>query len=94
MFDNRVFKRILWFNTSEVTWCWRRLPIEEFKDVNSSTYIIRVIKSSRMRWVGSVTRMGDRRGAYTVLMVKTEVKGTFRKPRHRREDNIKMNLEE
>jgi len=47
-----------------------------------------------MRWVGPVARMGDRRGAYTVLAVETEVKGRLRKPRHRWEYKIKMNLEE
>jgi hypothetical protein len=38
--------------------------------------------------------MGDRGGAYTVLVGKTEIKRPIRKLRHRWEDNIKMNLEE
>jgi hypothetical protein len=37
-----------------------------------SQNIIRVIKSKRMRWVGHVTRLGERRGAYRVLVGKSE----------------------
>jgi hypothetical protein len=33
---------------------------------------IQVIKSRRMRWVGHVARMGDRRGAYRVLVRRPE----------------------
>ena len=29
-------------------------------------YIVRVIKSRRMRWAGHVARMGEERGAYRV----------------------------
>jgi len=35
---------------------------------------VRVIKSRRMRWVGHVARMGEVRGAYRVLVGKTEGK--------------------
>ena len=38
--------------------------------------------------------MGKRTGAYRVSVEKTEVKKPLRKPRHRGEDNIKMNLAE
>ena len=30
--------------------------------------IVRVIESRRMRWAGHVARMGDRKGAYRVLV--------------------------
>ena len=33
-----------------------------------SPNIIRMIKSRRMRWVGHVAQMGDRSGAYRVLV--------------------------
>jgi len=48
------------------------------------------MKSKRMKWAGNVARMGERRGAYRVLVQKHERK----RPRHRWEDNIKMGLRE
>ena len=34
--------------------------------------IVRVIKSRRMRWAGHMTRMGEERGVYRVLVGKPE----------------------
>ena len=39
-------------------------------------------------------RMGERRGAYRVLVGKSEGKRPLGRPRRRWEDNIKMNLQE
>ena len=41
---------------------------EELNDLYSSTNIVRVIKSRRMRWAGHVARMGEERGVYRVLL--------------------------
>jgi hypothetical protein len=38
--------------------------------------------------------MGERRGVYRVLVGKSEGKRPLGRPRHRREDNIKMDLRE
>jgi len=38
--------------------------------------------------------MGERRGVYRVLVGKPEGKGQLGRPRHRWEDNIKMDLRE
>jgi len=38
--------------------------------------------------------MGDRRGAYRVLVGKREGEGPVRRPRLRSGDNIKMNLQD
>jgi hypothetical protein len=57
-----------------VTVEWRRLHNEELYDLYFSPNIIRVIKSRRMMWAGHVARMGDRRGAYKVLMGRPEGK--------------------
>ena len=56
--------------------------------------IVRVIKSRRMRRTGHVARMGEERGVYTVLVGKPEGKRPLGKPRHRWEDNIKVDLQE
>ena len=53
-----------------------------------------MIKSSRMRWAGHVALVGERRGVYRVLVKKPEGKRPLGRPRHRREDNIKMDLHE
>ena len=46
-----------------------------------------------MRWAGHVVRMGERRGVYRVLVGKPEGKSALWRPRHRWEDNIKMELQ-
>ena len=59
----------------------------------SSSNIIRVAKSRRMRWTGHVARMGDRRGAYMVMVGRPDGKRPLGRPIHRWEDNIKMDLQ-
>jgi hypothetical protein len=54
--------------------------------------IIWVIKSGRLRWAGLVARMGQRRCAYRALVGKPEGRRPLGRPRHRWEDNIKMDL--
>ena len=46
------------------------------------------------RWAGHVAYMGERRGVYRVLVGKPEGKRPLGRPRLRREDNIKMDLQE
>ena len=55
---------------------------------------IRVVKSRIMRWAGHVARMGERRGAYRVLVRKPEGRRPFGRPKRRWEDNIKMDVRE
>jgi hypothetical protein len=47
-----------------------------------------------LRWAGHVARMGERRGAYRVLVGKPEGRRPLRRPRRRWEDNIKTDLRE
>jgi hypothetical protein len=94
VFENRVLRRIFGPKRDEVTGDWRRLHNEELNDLYSSPNIIRVIKSRRMRWVGHVARMGERRGAYRILVERPEGRRPLGRPRRRREDNIKMDLQE
>jgi len=73
---------------------WRKLHNEELRDLYSLPNIVRVVKSSRMRWAGHVARMGERKGVHRVLVGKPEGKKPLGRPRHRWEDNIKMDLRE
>jgi hypothetical protein len=52
VFENRVLRRIFGPKREEARGEWRRLHNEELNDLYSSTNIIRVIKSRRMRWAG------------------------------------------
>ena len=65
-----------------------------YVNVYSSPNIVRVIKSRRMRWAGHVARMGEERGVYRVLVGKPEGKRPLGRPRRRRVDNIRMDLQE
>ena len=47
-----------------------------------------------MRWAGHVTRMGERRGVYSVLVGKPEGKRPLGRSRIRWEDTIKMVIHE
>jgi len=74
VFENRVLRRVFGPRWDEVTGEWRKLHNEELNDLYSSPNIVRVIKWKRMRWVGHVARMGERRGVYRVLVGKPEGK--------------------
>jgi len=67
---------------------WGKLHNEELNDLYSSSNIIRVIKSRRVRWVGHVARMGQRRSE------KPNGTRALGRPRLRLEDNIKMDFQE
>jgi hypothetical protein len=77
-----------------VTGGWRRLHNEELHNLYSSPSIIRIIKLRRMRWAGHVTRMGEKRNVYRLLVGKPEGKRPLGRPRCRWMDNIKMDLSE
>jgi hypothetical protein len=47
-----------------------------------------------MEWIGHVARMGGRRRVCRVLIETPEVKRPLGRPRHRWEDNMKMDLQE
>jgi hypothetical protein len=73
---------------------WRKLHNEELRNFYSSSNIIRMIKSRRVRWAGLVARMGEKRDAYRILMGKSEGKRPLRRPRLRWVDNIKIDPKE
>jgi hypothetical protein len=90
VFENRVLRRIFGQKGNEVTGGWRKLHEDEQHDLYSSPSIIRIIKSSRMRWVGHVARMGEKRHMYRLLVGKPEGNRPLGRPRLRWMDNIKV----
>jgi hypothetical protein len=73
---------------------WRKLYDEEFRDLYFLSSIIRIIKPKRMSWVGHVSRKGEKRNGYRLLVGKPEGKIPLGKPRHRWVDNIMLDLRE
>jgi hypothetical protein len=46
---------------------WRKLH-NNLWNLYSSPSMVRIIKSRRMRWVGCVTQMGEKRKAYRLMV--------------------------
>ena len=92
VFESRVLRKKFGPKRDEVTREWGRLHKEELYDLYSSSNIIRVIKSRRMKWAGHVACIRDRRAAYRVLVGRPEGKSQLGRPRRRWEDNIEMDL--
>jgi hypothetical protein len=76
----------------EVTAGWRKLHREEFRNLQSSPDIIRVIKLRRIKWAGQVAHMVHMRNAYNILVRKSKCKRLLGRPRRRWEGNMKMDL--
>jgi hypothetical protein len=91
VFENRVLRKIFGPKREE-DGSWRKLHNDEFHNLYSSTKIVRVIKSRKMRWAGYVASMGE--GVYRVLVGRPEEKTPLGRPRRRWEDNIKIYLRE
>ena len=53
-----------------------------------------MIKSRRLRWAGHVARIQEGRSAFKILTSKPIRKRPLGRPRHRWEDNIRMDLVE
>ena len=66
----------------------------ELHSLYRSPNIVRVIKSTRLRWAGYVARMEEGRSAFKILTGKPTGKRPLGRPRRRWEDNIRMDLEE
>jgi len=94
VFENRVLWRVFGPMRDGVRGEWRKLHNEEVRDLYCSPTTIRVIKPRRMRWTGNVTRMGERRGAYRVLVGKPEGNRLPGRPRSWWKYDITMDLQE
>jgi hypothetical protein len=83
LFKNNVLRRIFGPKRDKVTGGWRKLHNEELRDLYSSPSIIRIFKSRRMRSVGHIARMGEKRNAYKLLVGTPEGKKPLERPRRR-----------
>jgi hypothetical protein len=90
VFGSRVLRRAFGPKREEYG-SWRKLHNDELHGLYFSLNIVRVIKS-RMRWAGHATLMGEGRGVYRVLVGRPKGKRPLGRPRHRWEDNIKIDL--
>ena len=63
VFENRILRRIFGAKRDE-NGEWRRFQIEELHSLYHSPNIVRVIKSTRLRWAGHVARMEEGRSAF------------------------------
>jgi hypothetical protein len=94
LFENKVLRRIFGQKRDEVIGDWRKLHNEELHDLYSSPSIIRMTKSTRMRWARCVAQIGEERNACRILMGKPEGKRLLGRPRLRWVSNIQMYLRE
>jgi hypothetical protein len=92
VFENRLLRRICEHKSDEVTGEWRRLRNKEVYALYASPNIIRVIKSRRLRLAEHTVCMGERRGAFRVLVGQPEGRRPLGISRRRWEGNIKMHL--
>jgi hypothetical protein len=94
VFENRVLRGIFGLKRDEVMGGWRKLHNEELHNMYDLPSIIRMIKSRRMRWEWHIACMGEKWNVYMILVGKPEGKRPLGRPRHRWEDNIRMDLRE
>jgi hypothetical protein len=92
VFENRVLRRVFGLQRDEVTGEWRELHNGELHDLYSSPNCVAVDKIENNEMGEACSAEG--RGVYRVLVGKPEGKRPLGRPRHRRKDNIKMDLQE
>lgn len=68
MFENSVLRKIFGSKKEEVTGELRRLRKEMLCDQHTLPNIYQVMKSRKIRWARHLAGVGDRKGAYCVLV--------------------------
>jgi hypothetical protein len=81
--ENRMLRRIFGPKRDEETEGWRKSHNEELHNLFFSSYIIRIIKSRRMRWMKHVACMGEMRNLCRISVTSPEGKRSLGRPRHR-----------
>ena len=93
VFEKRILRQIF-ANKRDANGEWRSFHNEELHSFDRSYNIVRVIKSSRLRWGGHVAGLEEGRRAFKILTGTPTGKIPLGRPRHRWEDNIRMDLKE
>jgi hypothetical protein len=73
---------------------WRILHNEELHNLHSSPYISRVIQTRKIRWARHVTRVGEMRNAYKILVGQPEGKRPLGRHERRCKYKIRMDIRE
>jgi hypothetical protein len=81
-------------NREEVAGSCRRMHNEELQNLHTSSNIVRVIKSTRIRWVGYVARIAEIRNVCNILVGKPKGKRPLRRFRCKWEGNTRMDFRE
>jgi hypothetical protein len=76
-------RRIFGSKTDEVTGGWRKLHNEELHSLQSSSKIVTMFRSRRMRLAGHVVSMGNMGYAKKIMVRKPGGKILLGRPRHR-----------
>jgi hypothetical protein len=92
VFENSVLRRIFGPKRDKVTGGWRELHNEELRMLYSWPSKIRTMKASRMRGAVQLASIGEKKNAYRIFVAKPERRRPLGRPRHRFENNIKMDL--
>jgi len=93
-FDSWMLREILEMRGARKQDDGKKLHNDELHSLNCPRNIVRVIKSTKIRWVERVARMGKKRNAYVIVVRTDEGKRHNERPWLRWEDNIKMGSEE
>jgi hypothetical protein len=78
-----VLRKLFGVKRDVVTAEWRRRHREELYDLYFSSHVIWVIKLRKVRWVGHVVHVRERRDKYMVLVARPEGRRPVGRHRHR-----------
>jgi hypothetical protein len=92
--ENVTLSKIFGSKRDEVAGDFMTMHNEVLHDLYSLPDIFPVIKSRKMKGAEHVACMGKRRGAYRVLVGKSQGKRQLGRPRRRTEENIKIDVKE
>ena len=68
VFENKFLSKIFGPKRDDQIGEWRRLHNGELYDLYGKPDIIRIVMSCKLRWTGHVTRMGNERDAWKLLV--------------------------
>jgi len=83
LFQNRGLREIFGLKMAKLTGERRIIHNKELYALHTSPNIIRVKKLQRIRWVEHVACVGERRGAYRVVVRRPEGKRSLGRLRHK-----------